>query len=542
MADNAERPLIELFIDQQVFMDAVRGSEGVSEFSALTEITSFEQRGDDLSLEGNVLFTAYLSDSGDLPEDAAQPPMDAGDRAPATGQVEQVQHRMPFDLRMPVSAQDGGMLTVTVRVPDASMDILGPGWVHVRAVLEVEGLRPDGGYSARCGAQEATVSAEEARAAQGTGGPFQPVSPMSDAGAGALDVAGPLDAREESEAALEELEAALEELEASNGGDDGRFEDLIRPIDHPFAGAFKANDEVLEKTLGEPARAADRDQSVRTDPSSEMADWTKRLADSDRALHGIPHPFKTGRPPSPEEISKEMFDEASELWRVPDEGGKISKFHFEHANAVPTPAEPPFDEPLLEDAPEEAPENVPQDAPAQGLQSGAGEWAANKGGAPGTAGQEQERADEAQQPSREWEDPLLGLGGDAIDAIGIGRELVHAPSAGNRADAGASASEGLAFAEADAHGHHAEATAVQTSYAATPEEPVVMSAAEWFWKAMNIPSGETGYTMKFRIVRSTETIEEIANHYNVSVTELMRVNRVTVDVVEEGALLYIPAL
>ena len=85
-----------------------------------------------------------------------------------------------------------------------------------------------------------------------------------------------------------------------------------------------------------------------------------------------------------------------------------------------------------------------------------------------------------------------------------------------------------------------EVEAPQASYTAVPDQVEEMTAAEWFWKTLSIPVGETRYTLKYRIVQAEETLEEIAGFYHVQMTDLLMVNHLQSDYVTPGDILYIP--
>lgn len=137
--------MFDLFLDQQVFVNEVYGNERIDQFSAYTEVTSFEKRGNLYYLEGNILMAAYLERD-----------VQGGEQE----RVEHVEYRMPFDIAVPVFGQPDGMLNVKVHVPEMDLEILGPGWLHFEALLVVEGLSAEGGVSANCGAQSIELPAQ----------------------------------------------------------------------------------------------------------------------------------------------------------------------------------------------------------------------------------------------------------------------------------------------------------------------------------------------------------------------------------------------
>lgn len=390
MAESDWRKPIELYIDQQVFIDAVEGGESVQELSALTEVDSFEQRGEELYLEGHILFTAFLG----LHESEAGGP----------GAIRQAQYRMPFDLSVPVAAQVPGTLNVTVEVPEAALDVLGPGWTHIRAVMKVDGLAGDGGYTVHCGAQEAEVAAARKSA-------------EPDA-----NVEGGQESEQETEPEL----------------------------------AFAARQEAEE--------------------SSPAQNWKTQLEEADRALSGAFSPFRTGQPPAEPDAADVRQDDAL-----------IASFHYEGLD-LNTPFATP-------------------DSPGD--------------------------EEQAENTRRDWDDVLFTPEVADYPVPAFSTQPVAPEDAVAPAEADESAPPEPAVVS--------ETTRVQTSYTAVPESPVEMSAAQWFWKTLNVPDGETVATMKFRIVQEDETLDGIAQMYRLTVTELLRANRRTGEAaVAAGDLLYIP--
>ena len=555
LTDRDNQQAIELFIDQQVFIDVVRGNEQVDEFAAHTEVTTFERRGSDLYLEGNILFTAYLDASAQPPEANQQgSPPDGTPRA----DVEHLQHRMPFDLSVPVAAQSAGLFSVQVQVPEATVDVLGPGWLHIRAVLRVEGLPQNGGYAAHCGAQEEVVPAFP------NGLTGAPVSPFAAYGQPADE---------------QSTEAQSNDGQPNHKGGSQPFDysDLLAPfsVTEPstppawdtFAptGHFSDHQDTERPAL-EAGSTRDATSEDADDVESSLSEsgWKQQLQGADRALHGVNHtpfetiapadaenakeatkeatkeaaehrsgsgfhPFRTGQPPRPEAAPE--FS-AARTFADGDGSGDESphlSYHFEHTQ--------------LDGAESPGGPNTPDtpDTPGSSVQ----------GLADGSL-----HTDAGASPRAEWMDdmiPAMPFSGDPLRAESpdpqsttpIPPEVERSAPPAEVEDTHRDASEIAAHASVQTHQEVVETVdpaAMQMSYAAVPEEAVALTAAEWFWKTMNVPTGETSFTMKFRIVQVTETVEDIANYYNVSVAELLRANEMTMDASIEGSLLYIPVM
>jgi len=323
VADLHLRQTIELFVDQQVFIDGVHGNEKVEEFSALTEVTSFEQRGDSL-YGGETFFFPLFLDNGGQGSEVATP--EGGSVSPVVGHM---LHRMPFDVTVPVDAQIAGMLSVTVTVPDATVDILGPGWIHIRSLVQVDGLSPVGGYTAHCGAQEAIVPATVAYPTDVPVGDTEQQEPTVDV---SLE--------------WQQGQQGQQPTEATGSLD---FADLLQPLTRAVADEVGADEP--------PAVSIDAVQ----EPESSLSEggWKSQLEDADRALFGTYSPYRTGRsdqPPDETEPSEthQYHFEAVDLGVDPSESTdqvKTLKAEFE-ADAVrsnwPDAVTPPIAEPELD--------------------------------------------------------------------------------------------------------------------------------------------------------------------------------------------------
>ncbi|MCY0875073.1 MAG: hypothetical protein OWT28_02175 [Firmicutes bacterium] len=492
MADLHLRQTIELFVDQQVFMDVVHGNEQVDEFSALTEVTSFEQRGENLYLEGNILFTAYLQQVSSADDGSG------AHEGEAQAAVQHITHRMPFDVTVPVDAQIAGMLSVAVTVPDSTVDILGPGWIHIRALVQVEGLSPDGGYTAHCGAQEAVVPA----------------------------VPGILATEDSAEPAEDhtawEQYAQEAELQAAQQAEQG--EETVVQNEHVWSEqtpdfAKQSSPLVVDdllQPLGQRADAAPEapfspskhfgqaDEKSPMEPESSLSEngWKTQLAGADRALFGgTYHPYRTGRA-ADEESAQPAPSESPMADEAP-----THHFHFESVDLEATA--PPVETP-----------NTHVDEVKAEFEAARSEW-----------------QDAVLQPAPEPvipvplapppAQPVLDLNVDVnVQKVTVKHETVDPALV---ATASTTETQSLKSGE------------VTMSYTAVPEAQTnEWTAAQWFWNTLNIPAGENTYKMKFRIVQEAETLEDIATHYATSATELLRVNPAAEAGLETGSLLYIP--
>lgn len=146
MSEQGREPLIRLPVDQEVYMEQVHRGDSVEDATVATEVVSFERDGSAYELEGAIVFAGYVRRAG---QGAST---EASDHH--ADQVVHVHHRLPFTLRVPVSAQNGGFVNVKSRLSNFSLTVATDNWLNAKGTLEVHGLIPDQGYHFRCGAQE----------------------------------------------------------------------------------------------------------------------------------------------------------------------------------------------------------------------------------------------------------------------------------------------------------------------------------------------------------------------------------------------------
>ncbi|MDI9259855.1 hypothetical protein [Alicyclobacillus sendaiensis] len=146
MSEVSRELLIRLPVDQEVYAEQVASGDVVQDATVATEIVAFDQDRDTYQLEGAIVFAAYV-------------------QKVSNGDVVHVHQRLPFLLRVPVSAQQAGVLNVKSRLAGVQLEVSGDAWLHLGGWLEVHGLNGSQGYLFRCGAQEVQEmsSSEEAR-------------------------------------------------------------------------------------------------------------------------------------------------------------------------------------------------------------------------------------------------------------------------------------------------------------------------------------------------------------------------------------------
>ncbi|MCY0870091.1 MAG: LysM peptidoglycan-binding domain-containing protein [Firmicutes bacterium] len=491
MTQPDERDVMTLAIDQQAIVDGVTGQENVEEFTAVTEVTAFEQRGDQWYLEGNILFSAFLKSQGRrVWADEAGPDVD--DEV-SGAQLAQVQHRMPFDLTVPVQDRGAGPVGVAVVVPEAELTIVDPGMIGITGLLVIEGLPTHAGYIAHFGAQE--------------------------------QVRGPRPAEPGSERLRQAADAVDPRAEGS-------------PLWRPGASDGVDGAGVVDAPA---APFVPRASSSADDPG-------KALSALDETMASPPMwPFKSGVAP---QLEQEDTVPSTDL--APDEYVGETTFAVEamRTHVGEQAQEPDGSDGATRDAPCADESDAPNPAErASGWPSSAfahlqGRW-------------EEESSTPPREPERQPADPAsTGAGGDDThDAVALRGEPVAppAPSGSETApgdsespvphqhapDAAPAAVESVP-AKRDAERPAAGSMQPQAAYVPTPEPPVEMSARQWFWSTLGIPDSDETYTLTFRIVQSADTVEEIAARYGTTVAELVSVNRLEQSEVMAGSVIRIP--
>lgn len=476
MSEEERTRKIVLKVDQQVFTDVVHGDESIEEYSAPTEVVTFEQRGESFFLEGNILFSAFLREPEELSASVE------------ASSIKHMRHRMAFDLRVPVSGQSQTMLSVSVEMPEAELSVLGPGWVHVKGLLEIAGLDDCQGYVAHCGAQEILVP------------------PRADVLAG--------DGEALSEFEFSKNTPPSKPLESNGAVPEQAPEDavLLRSDEEPLKPyemkdlsglAYQAWTEQTHGLSSQLQASGEQGDEIngQSESLSELG-WKTHLVEADRALFGTAaesaveeqtrlEPTANKEESAEVAMRKEEQNERALAEPVDsrDETVELQTFHFESSDI----------------------------STKQSI---------NKESSPVS---ERSAIDQS----------LFGSGGVSEAIV----ETHLSPFESNNVKP-----IDPVFPIAEEHMERTEKKYAvpdgdggpQMSYTAVPETRVEMSAAEWFWKTLNIPAGESVYKMTFRIVRGKETLEEIAASYNLTVTQLLHANASLEQPIADGALLYIP--
>lgn len=155
MSEASRELLIRLPVDQEVYAEQVASGDVVQDATVATEIVAFDHDRDTYQLEGAIVFAAYV-------------------QKPSSGDVVHVHQRLPFLLRVPVSAQQAAVLNVKSRLSSVQMEVSGDAWLHLTGWLEVHGLNGSKGYLFRCGGQEVQETSPDAGSEENVEIPFQP--------------------------------------------------------------------------------------------------------------------------------------------------------------------------------------------------------------------------------------------------------------------------------------------------------------------------------------------------------------------------------
>jgi hypothetical protein len=163
VSETDRNPAIRIHIDQQIFIDAVRGMEEVEDATVVTEVVGFDRNDTHYVLDGALAFTGYIRSTDHQNELTAEELQ--GDIGSFFEEdeltVQQIHCRMPFTLEVPITAQRSEFLNVMARVGTWNVSVLGPKWIHVRAELVINGLSGEAGYRFRCGTQEEGISSTQ---------------------------------------------------------------------------------------------------------------------------------------------------------------------------------------------------------------------------------------------------------------------------------------------------------------------------------------------------------------------------------------------
>lgn len=421
------RHVIQMTLDQEIHVEAVREGDTIEDATVATEVTSFDRVGDAYVMEGGVLFAGYLRHPG-----------------AADGDVEHFHCRLPFVLRVPARAQSRGVLNVASRLPSWQLAASGDGWLHVKAVLQVTGLNGADGYHFECGAQQAgDLWFEDSAPGESASAPAAEDLVLT-RGAGAES---PPDAGANLREAVERLSEAR-----SGHGQDTSLETLDRLLDGQNA--------VADPTAPASGAGANGEQDA-VDARQDAA----------------------------EAASAQGSAEAQATGGTGEASGEADGARMEGTAVV-----------------EDAPADPEASAPASGSVAEF-EFSYQTDAASGSA---------------------PGPGDGAFVASRTFTE------SGFHATAGFVPEVRVQAASEDGVAARTDATA------ADGEPQDVRRPAERLWSFVDFHAPEAAYTLRFVVVMEEETLETVAERVGCSKTELLRVNRLTSDVLRPGQTLLVP--
>lgn len=148
MSESSQGPAIRLDIDQEIYVDSVLVDDMIVDATVATEVTSLDKVGDAYVLEGAIVFSGLLA----RPSTEA----DSFDTEPTQqrGAPRNIQHRLPFLLRVPAKSQPRGIVNVASRISSWNLNVVSENWVHMEADLQISGLNGQEGFHFQCGPQE----------------------------------------------------------------------------------------------------------------------------------------------------------------------------------------------------------------------------------------------------------------------------------------------------------------------------------------------------------------------------------------------------
>ncbi|ACV58846.1 hypothetical protein [Alicyclobacillus acidocaldarius] len=246
MSEVSRELLIRLPVDQEVYAEQVASGDVVQDATVATEIVAFDQDRDTYQLEGAIVFAAYVQKA-------------------SSGDVVHVHQRLPFLLRVPVSAQQAGVLNVKSRLAGVQLEVSGDAWLHLGGWLEVHGLNGSKGYLFRCGAQEV----QEMFPVEGAGNSANDI-PLQVTADVAFEPALRGEAHEETDPGVK-VQSAVEAVSEARGG--------AEPADESTGGAEEASPSVqrdlaeFDRFLPEtgPAEVTGEDGSQETADASDVS-------------------------------------------------------------------------------------------------------------------------------------------------------------------------------------------------------------------------------------------------------------------------------
>lgn len=460
MNEQDRAPLIQVSIDQEVYIDTVHATDKVEDATVATEVISFERMDETYVLEGAVIFAGYLSreESKADEEDAATSLLEEAN----TDTVTHVHHRLPFILRVSLRGQPRGIVNVKSRLSNWQLSVSGNGWLRVQGELQVAGLSGESGYYLQCGAQEFGQLHEEQEETQTSLVTEEETIPLVSAEMRSspqmedTTMDDNADGEERSFARMNEIQQQTESMSQARGGQEWASS-ANQTLEHPVEFSAEAKSKEF--------RAADE------------------LANLDRFIPELRNTPSDDAALLPEEDTQNLYAEHHSSSSAKDAKSVIAQFDFENQLS-----------------PEEILEN--------------------------------------EQEEKNKSTSKVGRSGPEI-SFSASRSFT---------DEGFHAGSGFIAMEPSASVPLSEAEETEVRAEMTSMEPMTshesQNTAQTFsdplWSFVDFNAPEKKYTLRYVIVMEEETLETVAERIGCTMTELMRVNRMTVETVSPGQTLRVP--
>jgi hypothetical protein len=168
--DQKRQRTIQVRVDRQCEVPELKGTESLEDMTMATEITSFAREGDAYVLQGFIEMIGFASSGERGWQDGwTEPEGFLFDAVTNEGGFRRIEQRLPYELRVRADDQESEVLRVKTKLGSWDVHVLGPGLLHIRTDLIVEGLSGSG-YYFRCGEQEEGAWPETARSESERGG------------------------------------------------------------------------------------------------------------------------------------------------------------------------------------------------------------------------------------------------------------------------------------------------------------------------------------------------------------------------------------
>ncbi|WP_018131506.1 LysM peptidoglycan-binding domain-containing protein [Effusibacillus pohliae] len=537
MALGEQFPVIRIEVDQRLTLETGADGQLQDDASVATEITYFDRVGNFYILEGVLTFSGSVAAATGDSESGSQ------------HRVSPISCRLPFALRIPVKGQPN-FLDVNTRIGEWGVKPAGPGQLQLLAELLIQGLNGQNGYSFYCGDQEVSVPPQYATseaavqeadaAAAGHGSARSGMQPQQQADKGYNEREWMIEAKEKQDEPdslvfqpdsgwLEQLQSALQQPAAAVRSGEQPADDS-QPVDRPPAdGEQLGNEERLVD------RAASESEPTVAPVREEEVYQFEALADELSVEEDTPLSAEAAWAG----CAAEAAESAAEPATASAEGEATGAAAPEVEAAA---AEPVASEQMAGPAVEQVAAPV-EPAPA-GPKISFGAKKEEVNGAPvklsglayGSVTKEMGREEPAQAGAAEQAN--VQPTAQAVAKQTVTQETAVKAAAPQAGGAEAAVKEGAAeeaveqVAEIQRDEDDAAASVV---YDTAAEESATSLWGKWLQK-----ESDEKYTLKFRIVQESESLDELANRYGTPVESLMRANGLTSEQIDAGQVLIIP--